>query len=144
MRTVDVRYQPRLRGGEITVYATTSLGAEEKARQRLEEELRRLVETPIPFKEYRAAVNASVGRYRIEQQRRSTEMSRLVRYLLEERGIEELTERPAKLQAVREEELAQVLQRVFKLDRAAVVRIRGGSVRSESGGAEFQRPEPRP
>ena len=144
VRTVDVRYQPRLRGGEITVYATTSLDAEEKARQRLEEELRRLVETPIPFKEYRAAVNASVGRYRVEQQRRSTEMSRLVRYLLEERGIEELTERPAKLQAVREEELAQVLQRVFKLDRAAVVRIRGGSVRSESGGAEFQRPEPRP
>src|SRR5438093_12661926 len=55
VRTVDVRYQPRLRGGEITVYATTSLDAAEKARQRLEEERRRDVETPIPFKESGAA-----------------------------------------------------------------------------------------
>ena len=143
-RTVHVRYQPRLRGAEITIYATTALDTEEKAGQRLEEELRRLVETPIPFKEYRSAVNASAGSYWVEQQRRSTEMSRLVRYLLEERGIEELTERPARLQAVREEELAQVIERVLKLDRAAVVRIRGRSARSESGGAEVQKTEPRP
>ena len=132
---VAVHYEPRLRGGKISISASTSPEKEESALKGLEDEIRRLLETPLSYKDYRASINAAAGSYWIEQQDRFSLISRLVRYALAGKGIEEISEYPTRLQSVREDDLSQVAQRIFKLEKAAVVRLHGRSSEPAGGGS---------
>jgi zinc protease len=122
---VSLTYRPRLRGGSVVIYLTTVPEKTEAAQKALEEEIRRLAETPVSYKEYRTAVNQAVAAYWINQQSRQRQIVTTMQHFLGGRELAVMNEYPARLQAVREEDLQEIAQRILKLERAVTVRLQG-------------------
>ena len=126
---VSLAYQPRLRGGSVVVYLTAAPEKTEAAQKALEDEIRRFAETPVLYKEYRTAVNQAVAAYWINQQSRRRQIVTTMQHHLGGRELAVMNEYPARLQAVREEDLQEIAQRILKLERAVTVRLHGKSNR---------------
>jgi zinc protease len=126
---VSLAYRPRLRGGSVVIYLATAPDKEEAAQKALEEEIRRFAETPVLYKEYRTAVNQAVAAYWINQQSRQRLIVATMQNFLGGRELAVMNEYPARLQAVREEDLQEIAQRILKLERAVTVRLHGKSNR---------------
>jgi len=118
-------YTTRLRGGALVAQVECAAAAEEKALAALEAELKRLVDGPILYKDYRAAVNLAVGHYWIDHQARDAQIERMTRFFLAGKNVDEINNHPAALQAVREEDLPAAARRFLNPERAAVVRLHG-------------------
>jgi zinc protease len=121
----SLTYTPRLRGGALTARVDCAASAEEKALAGLEAELKRLVDGPILYKDYRAAINLAVGRYWIDHQTRDAQIERMARFFLAGKNVDEINNHPASLQAVREEDLPAAARRFLNPARAAVLRLHG-------------------
>jgi predicted Zn-dependent peptidase len=122
--TVDVDYRPRLRGGSLTVRAACKSGEEEKALAALEQELRKLPTATVLYRDYRTAINRAVAAYWIDQQSHSAQVDRMMGFVLEGRGVDEIVTHPARIQAVREEDLGPIAKRILTLDKAVIARSR--------------------
>jgi len=122
---VSVTYQPRLRGGSLIAYATTDPEDEDAVFSAMREELLRIAAGPITYKECRSAVNAAIGMHGIRNQDRSNQIHGITEYLLTGKGIAGYQSFPAVLQDINEEDLAEAAQRVFNMEKAAVVRVHG-------------------
>ncbi len=127
MRNVSMNYTPRLRGGLIAIYTLNSTEDAEKSLKGLEEEILRLSDTPVSFKEYRSAVNSAVGGYLVNHQRRPIQISTLVRHILNGTEIEGMNQHVSQLQAVNQEDLQEVARRFLKMDRSVTVELHGKS-----------------
>jgi zinc protease len=127
MHDVSMNYSPRLRGGLIAIYALNRTEDVEKSLKGLEEEISRLSDTPVSYKEYRSAVNSAVGSYLVNQQRRSIQISTLVRHILNGTEIEGMNQHVTQLQAVEQEALQEVARRFLKMDRSVTVDLHGKS-----------------
>jgi predicted Zn-dependent peptidase len=99
----------------------------EKSLKSLEEEISRLSDAPVSYKEYRAAVNSAVGSYLVDQQRRPTQISTLVRHVLNGTEIQGMNQHVSQLQAVEQEDLQEVARRFLKMDRSVTVDLQGKS-----------------
>jgi zinc protease len=126
---VSFAYRPRLRGGSVVIYLTTAPEKTEAAQKALEEEIRRFAETPVLYKEYRTAINQAVAAYWINQQSRRRQIVTTMQHFLGGRELAVMNEYPARLQAVREEDLQDIAQRILKLERSVTVRLHGKSDR---------------
>jgi zinc protease len=124
---VSMNYSPRLRGGLIAIYTIARTGDVEKTLKGLEEEILRLADTPVSYKEYRSAVNSAVGSYSVNQQLRPAQISTLVRHILNGTEIEGMNKHVSQLQAVKEEDLQEVARRFLKIDRSVTVDLQGKS-----------------
>jgi zinc protease len=121
----NVSYDPRLRGGGMTVSVGVSPENEEAALKALLEEIKRMTDGPIPFRDYRAALNEAVGVFGINNQVRYAQISRMVMNILAGRSLQEYTNSPNGIQAVKEEDLKDAARRIFNLDKAAILHLRG-------------------
>jgi zinc protease len=127
MHNVSMNYSPRLRGGLIAIYSRTRTEDVEKSLKGLEEEISKLSDTPVSYKEYRSAVNSAVGSYSVNQQLRPTQISTLVRHILNGTGIEGMNQHVSQLQAVKQEDLQEIARRFLKIDRSVTVDPQGKS-----------------
>jgi zinc protease len=123
----NVDYAPRLRSGGLIVSAAVSRENEEEALKALLQEIKRMTDDPMPFRDYKAALNEAVGAFGIHNQVRNTQIERLVLNILAGKSLEEYRNSPNSIQAVKEDDLKEVARRIFNLDRAVVLRLRGGS-----------------
>ena len=124
---VTLSYDPRLRGGLITVQARNRMEDGDKFLKGLEQEIVRLSDAPLSYKEYRAAINSAVGSYSVDQQLRWAQISTLVRHILNGTEIEGMNQHVSQLQAVREEDLQDVARRFLKIDKSVTVDLQGKS-----------------
>jgi predicted Zn-dependent peptidase len=124
---VTLSYDPRLRGGLISVQARNRTEEGDKFLKGLEEEIVRFSDAPLSYKEYRAAINSAVGRYSVDQQLRSAQISTLVRHILNGTEIEGMNQHVSQLQAVKEEDLQDVARRFLKIDKSVTVDLQGKS-----------------
>jgi zinc protease len=121
----DVRmaYEPRLRGGSALVCAAVNPGSEKEAVDALMEEIQRIASGPIVYRDFRSAVNSAVGAYWIRRQDRLSEIQDAAIQILGGKGIEEYQAIPTNLQDVKQDELGEIAKRVFKTDKAVIVRL---------------------
>jgi len=124
---VVLLYEPGLRGGSITVSMSVALSEEEQALKILTGELQRLSGETISYRDYRSAVNSAVGMMQVQHQERNREIEDVVRHILGGAGIEGFQDFSARLQGVRQNELQETAQRIFKTEKSAVLRIHGKS-----------------
>jgi len=122
---VSIAYEPRLRGGSLIVSAATNSGGVEDLLKALREQIQQARQGPIPYRDFRSAVNEAVGAYSINQQDRAAQIGGITENVLAGKGIEGYQNCSAGLQDVREEDLKAVVQRLFDLDKAVVVTMRG-------------------
>ena len=124
---VTMTYDPRLRAGQLTVHALTRTGDGEKSLKGLEEEISRLSEAEVSYKDYRAAINSAVGRYSVDQQLRPIQVSTFVRHILNGTEIEGMNQHVSHLQAVTQEDLQEIASRFLKIDKSVTVDLQGKS-----------------
>ena len=122
---IRVFYEPRLRGGSFLAYAVTSPGSEEDVLKVFEREFRRIVDSPIAYRDYRSAVNTAVGSFLIRRQSPIVEIMDVSMNALAGEGIEEYRSYQTKLQSVYEEDLKDAAERIFKMEKAVLLRIHG-------------------
>jgi len=91
----------------------------------LREEIKRAASDPIPFRDYKSALNEAVGSFGIRNQVRNTRIAGLVMNILAGKSLEEYQNSPNSLQAVKEEDLQEVARRIFNLDKAVILQVRG-------------------
>jgi len=125
--TLSLVYEPRSRGGSLIACAATTPDSEEKVLNALKEAIKHIVEGPITYREFRAAVNAAAGTYQIMNQARSEQIQQVVENLLAGKGIDAFLDFPINVQKVKAEDLSEIAQRILNLEKAAIVRVRGKS-----------------
>ena len=122
---LSVHYEPRLRGGGLIISAAAGPGGEERLLEALREEIKKARTGPIPFRDFRSAINEALGTYAIRQQLRSIQIGDAAEYVLAGKGIDQLQNYPAGLQEAREEDLDAAIQRFLDPDRAVIVQAIG-------------------
>jgi zinc protease len=124
---IDAAYEPKVRGGSMILYAATNPGKEDEALEFLRDEIVRAINDPITRREFRSAINAAIGAYRINTQKRYTQIARLAENKLAGHGIEEYEGWIAGLREVTEEDFRYVARRIFSMDKAIIIRVIGKS-----------------
>lgn len=122
---VSVSYDPRLRGGSLIIRAAANPESADVLLSAVREEIQRIRSSPITYRDFRSAINEAVGGYAIRQQARSAQISDITENALAGKGIEEYRNFPSGLQDVNEPDLKAVVQRIFNMDRAVILRLNG-------------------
>jgi zinc protease len=122
---ISVEYHPRLRGGSFIIRAATIPGCEEQVLKALREEMQRIYSGPITYREFSSAMNEAAGAYAVKQQARFEQIEEITKNVLAGKGLEGYKNQPVGLQEVNDEDLKAVAQRIFDLDKAVILRVRG-------------------
>jgi zinc protease len=120
-----VGYNPRLRGGSLVICVATGPGDEDAALKGLREEIQRIRTGPIPFRDFRSAMSKAEGAYTLRQQVRAAQIADIAENVIAGKGLEGSQNYAAGLQEVGEEDLLAVAQRIFNLEKAVIVIMRG-------------------
>ena len=119
----SLMYVPRARGGSAVLFAVAGPGMEGKLADTLEAGVRGLLEQPMPYKEYRSALNSATGRYWIGQQDRTDRILSLATGIVSGQPFDEILDCVVRLQQVSEEDLQEVGRRILNLDKSVVLRM---------------------
>jgi predicted Zn-dependent peptidase len=122
---VSFRYETYARGGAVEIGLTTSCDDEDKGVKALESELTKLSGGPITYREYRSAVNAAIGAYGISQQERFGQIYQLARGAIAGLSLDSVQDVVTRIQDVKEEDLPDLIRRIFNLNNAVTVRLHG-------------------
>ncbi len=115
-------YTARARGGSCVLYAVAQPGTEQQMSGVMEEEIRNLLDRPMLYKDFRAAVNAAVANHLVAQESRTRRILFVANGIVAGESLEEIIDRAVRLQQVTEEDLDEVAHRIFNLDRSVVLR----------------------
>lgn len=113
--------------GWFTAFLATSPSDEERAREVLLDEARRLAAEPPAGEELARAQEYLCGRHALALQGHAAQASAVLSWLDRGLGLEELERRPGRLRAVTSEQLAEAARRYLDPDRAALGLVRGGA-----------------
>jgi zinc protease len=122
---VALSYMPRLRGGSMIAYAATSPGREEVALKALQEEIGKIVNEPVSYRDYRAALNSAAGAYRIASQNWYSQITRVVESALAGSGLQGYQIFPTEIQAIKQEDFQDSARQIFRMEKAVIVRMNG-------------------
>jgi predicted Zn-dependent peptidase len=100
-------------------------GSEDMVLKALREAMQRVAANPIVYRDFRSALNAAVGAYGLRNQARSAQIADLVENVLAGKGIDGYRNFASGLQEVKEEDLQEVAQRIFRMDQAVILRVHG-------------------
>jgi zinc protease len=124
---LSVAFAPRLRGGSMIVCAAVNPEDGDATLKTLREEIKRVTSDPISFRDYKSALNESVGALGIRNQVRNTRIVDLVLNIIAGKNPEEYQNSQNSLQAVKEDDLRGVARRIFNLDKAVILQLRGAA-----------------
>jgi predicted Zn-dependent peptidase len=122
---VAVDYEPRLRSGSVVATAYTTPPNEEKVLKILEDELRRVIDTPLLYKDYRTSMNAAIGRIEISNQQRFARIRDVAANVLAGKGLQGALEYTTRIQDAGQDDLPEVARRFFDSKKSVTVRLRG-------------------
>jgi predicted Zn-dependent peptidase len=126
-RQLSVRYEPKLRAGAVIVRMSVSPQEEELAQKTIAEELQRILTSLLPYRDYRSALNTAVAEVQIRQQNRFCQIGDMIQSILAGKGLEGFEEFASRLQEVKQADLQDVAQRVFKIEKSVTLRVHGKS-----------------
>ena len=124
---ITVTYTPRLRGGSMIIVAPANKGSEDLVLDTIQDEIKRLDSTPVKYGDLRSARNAAIGIAEIKGQLRAEQIRNIVMNVLAGKGLEGFNKYATNLQALRGEDLKEAARRIFKMDKAVIIRAQGQS-----------------
>jgi zinc protease len=114
-----------LRGGKVTGCASGPAADTDKVVEALGDEIGRLVDLEMSYRDFRSARQAALAAFEINRQLRGAQIRNVVHSVLAGRGVEGLEDFSARLQDVRQEDLPVVAKRFFNKDKSVTVVFRG-------------------
>ena len=131
-----ISYQPRLRGGSIIAYAAVGPGREDAVLDAFGNEFRHAAAGPYAYRDYRSAVNSAVGSFQFRQQVPLLQITDVTQSVLAGESIEDYQSFQMKLQAVLEEDIKSLSERIFETEKAVSLRIYGKPLKRDSSKAD--------
>jgi zinc protease len=128
---VRVEEQRDLKAGSILGRMRTEPPNEEKVEQALRQEIMKLSETPLNYREYRGAINTAVMSYWVQNQIRSVQIAGVTESILSGKGIAGYQQYPDLIQSVNQEDLQETAKRFFRLERVVRMRLHGSPKNSQ-------------
>jgi zinc protease len=122
---IALKYEPRLRGGSITVYAQANPQNEEAVLKAIRREIQHLIEDPVPYRDFQAAITSAVGSNIIRNQHRSNRINGLAECVFAGKTLEDYLSTSENIRNIKEEELKELARRILKTDRSVIFRIHG-------------------
>jgi zinc protease len=126
-RRATVEYEPHLRGGSIAICVSAAPSEEELAVTVVQEELQKVLAAQLSYRDYRSAMNMALAGIQLEQQSHFRQISEVIGSLLSGKGLEGFQEFGDRLQDVKQADLQEVAQRVFKIGKSVILRVHGKS-----------------
>jgi zinc protease len=124
---VSLSYRSELRGGSVVACLATDPEAEEDALQAMTEEIQRLATGPITYRDYRAAMNSAAAALLIRRQSRFQQIADVVQSVLGGHGLAGYEGFLGRLQDVKQPDLQEIAQRIFKIEKSVTLRLHGKS-----------------
>lgn len=122
---VTVEYQPRLRSGSVLATAFTTPQNEDRVLKIVADELRRVIDAPLLYKDYRSSMSAAIGRIQIAHQERFARILDVVANVLAGKGLQGALDYTARIQDVGQDDLPDIARRVFNTQKSVTVRLHG-------------------
>jgi len=136
LKLLHIAYEPMLRGGRFIAFATTSTGSEESALETLRARLYKSITGSYTYRDYRSALNRSLGYFRLRQQHPFLQITDVALNVLAGEGIEGYQSFLQKIQGVLEEDIKNTAKRIFQTERAVSLRIYGTKTEENSSAYE--------
>jgi len=133
---VSVRYDAYARGGRIVLTATTSPSNVQKVLAALEDEIHKLRDEPISFREYQTAVNATLGKYIIEKQSRFGQIHSMATAVLSGRASALFEDATDRFKEVAREDLPDLARRLLAMDHSVTLYTSDGTGERAGGTAD--------
>lgn len=124
---LTLRYSSMARGGMMAAGVRLPPGNEDKILKSIQDELRNLPDSVIPYRDFRSAVTRAVGQVALDQQSRFGQIETVVESVLSGKGLDALQDVPSRLQEVKQEDLPESARRLLRLDKSVTVSIRGNA-----------------
>jgi len=124
---VSLSYRSELRGGSVVACLAAEPEVEEDALQAMTEEVQRLATGPITYRDYRAAMNSAAAGLLIRRQSRFQQIADVVQSVLGGHGLAGYEGFLGRLQDVKQPDLQEIAQRIFKIEKSVTLRLHGKS-----------------
>jgi predicted Zn-dependent peptidase len=124
---LQMEYQPNLRGGAFITWAASNPGDEKAAMDGVLAQMSKIAANPIPARDFRSAVNKAVGNYWIRSQDRLLQIQDFALNILAGKGMDDYAAVPKNLQQVNQAELAELVRKIIKVEKAVILRLQGQS-----------------
>ena len=124
-RRITLDYLPEMRGGGVLINAWTKAGEEAQTLTLIQEEIQRLKTSPFSSMDIRAAAAAAIGANRIRNQTRQAQIMGVAENAFSGGGLEDFVNFSGTLQETREEDIVDLMRRVFDMNKAVVLLVHG-------------------
>lgn len=114
-----------LKSGTVLAMAMTDPANEETVNKTLRQEMEKLIENPLNYREYRGAINTAMVAFWINDQFRRAQIMGATESILAGKGIAGYQQFPDLIQGVNQEDLPEIAKRFFRLERVATARLHG-------------------
>jgi predicted Zn-dependent peptidase len=131
LRNQGLAYETRiegrrgLRSSMVFAMAMTDPANEETVDKTLRNEIGKLIETPLNYREYRGAINTAMVAFWIEDQYRRAQIMGATESILAGKGIAAYQQFPDLIQGVNQEDLPDIAKRFFRSERIVGMRLHG-------------------
>jgi predicted Zn-dependent peptidase len=109
----------------LILCAVTDPDNEEAVFKELKEEIAHMTGDPIAYRDFRSAINESVGVFKIGTEIRFNQIRQAIESMLAGKGIEGFVNYATDLQSVQAEDFSEIAQKIFNLEKAVIVRMHG-------------------
>jgi zinc protease len=124
---VQLSYQPVLRGGAFIICAASNPANEQATLDALLAHMSKIKSNPIIYRDFRSAINETVGAYWIRSQNRLSQIEDVAMNILAGKGLEEYATTPKSLQNLSQGDFGEIVQKILNMEKAVVVRRHGQS-----------------
>jgi zinc protease len=124
---VQVSYQPALRGGAFIACAASNPANEQAALDALLAHMAKIQSNPIIYRDFRTAINQTVGEYWIRSQNRLSQIEDVAMNILAGKGLEEYAATPKNLQNLSQGDFGEIARKILNMEKAVVLRRHGQS-----------------
>ncbi len=124
---VQLSYQPNLRGGTFVACAASNPDKEKMALDAIMAQMSKIATGPILYRDFRSAVNKTVGMHRIRNQNRLFQIQDVAMNILAGKGIEEYAAIPKNLEEISQNEFGEIARKMLKMEKSVILRMHGQS-----------------
>lgn len=122
---ISLKYEPRLRGGNIFIFAQVKPRNEEAVLKEIRREIQQLIADPVPNRDFQSAISSAVGLNIIRNQYRNNRINDLAEYIFAGKTLEDYLSASENINTIKEEELKELVHRILRADRSVLLRIHG-------------------
>jgi zinc protease len=122
---IDFEYEPKQRGGVLFLKAQVKPKDEESVLKEIRQEIQQLLQDPLPYQDFQAAIASAVGSNIIRRQHREYLIGDLAENIFAGKTLDDYLGVLDNIRNIKEDEFRELAHRLLRMDRSVLLRIHG-------------------